>query len=270
VRRSPDIPIPTSGPYLSVIIPAYNEAQRLEGSLEHVVAYLDKQPFSSEVLVVDDGSTDGTAAIARNYAGEHAIVRILRYPLNHGKGHAVRVGMNEANGQLMLLCDADLSTPIEELEKLAPFVDEGYDVVIGSRALPDSDLRVHQPWLRERLGRAFNLLVRILGVRGFADTQCGFKLFTRRAARDVFPQLFTDRWAFDVEALLVARMMKYKIREVPVIWVNSPGSKVNVLRDAVATLRDLLRIRAAWLLRRPRCRLVIEETAPFVRTKIGG
>ena len=268
MRRRPDTPL--SSPYLSVIIPAYNEAERLQGSLERVVSYLDQQPFSSEVLVVDDGSTDDTATIARHYAGEHATVRILRYTPNRGKGHAVRVGMKEANGQLMLFCDADLSTPIEELEKLVPFVHEGYDVVIGSRALPDSDLKVHQPWLRERLGRTFNLLVRLLGVRGFADTQCGFKLFTRQAARDVFPQLFTDRWAFDVEALLVARYMGYQIREVPVTWINSSASKVNVLRDAVGTLRDLLRIRAAWLLRRPRSRLVIEETAPFVKTKIGG
>jgi dolichyl-phosphate beta-glucosyltransferase len=235
-----------------------------------VVAYLDQQPFTSEVLVVDDGSTDDTATIARQYAGEHAIVRILRYETNRGKGHAVRVGMKAANGQLMLLCDADLSTPIEEFEKLAPFIDEGYDVVIGSRALPESELRVHQPWLRERLGRTFNLLVRLLGVRGFADTQCGFKLFTGRAARDIFPKLFTDRWAFDVEALLVARYMGYRIIEVPVVWVNAPGTKVNVVRDAAGTLRDLLRIRAAWLLRRPRPRLMIEETAPFARTKIGG
>jgi dolichyl-phosphate beta-glucosyltransferase len=265
VRRRPDIPY--SGPYLSVIIPAYNEEVRLQSSLERVVAYLDQQPFSSEVLVVDDGSTDDTATIARNYAGEHATVRILRYAANHGKGRAVKVGMMEAHGQLMLYCDADLSTPIEELEKLVSFVDEGYDVVIGSRALPESELRVHQPWLRERLGRTFNLLVRILGVRDFADTQCGFKLFTRRAARDVFPLLITDRWAFDVEALLIARYMGYKILEVPVIWVNAPGTKVNVLRDAVSTLRDLLRIRTAWLLRRPRRRLIIEETAPFARSK---
>jgi dolichyl-phosphate beta-glucosyltransferase len=265
VSRRPDYPGP--GPYLSVVIPAYNEEQRLQSSLERVVAYLDAQPYSSEVLVVDDGSTDKTATIARNYAGEHATVRILRYIPNRGKGHAVRIGMSEADGKLMLLCDADLSTPIEDLEKLLPFIDEGYDVVIGSRALPDSDLRVHQPWLRERLGRTFNLLVRLLGVRGFADTQCGFKLFTRRAARDVFPQLFTDRWAFDVEALLVARMMGYTIREVPVTWINSPASKVNVWRDAYSTLKDLLRIRAAWLLRRPRRRLVIEESSPFARSK---
>jgi dolichyl-phosphate beta-glucosyltransferase len=265
VNRGSDISY--SGPYLSVIIPAYNEAIRLRSSLERVVAYLDRQPFGSEVLVVDDGSTDDTATIARNYAGEHATVRILRYTPNHGKGRAVKVGMSEADGQLMLLCDADLSTPIEEVEKLIPFVDEGFDVVIGSRALPESELRIHQPWLRERLGRTFNLLVRVLGVRDFADTQCGFKLFTRRAAREIFPQLITDRWAFDVEALLIAQYMRYRIREVPVIWVNAPGTKVNVFRDAASTLRDLLRIRAAWLLRRPRRRLIIEETAPFARTK---
>jgi dolichyl-phosphate beta-glucosyltransferase len=265
VSRRPDFP--GSGPYLSVIIPAYNEEQRLQASLERVVSYLDRQPFGTEVLLVDDGSTDNTTPIARNYAGEHATVRILRYATNRGKGHAVRVGMSEADGQLMLLCDADLSTPIEDVEKLLPWLDDGYEVVIGSRALPDSDLRVHQPWLRERLGRTFNLLVRLLGVRGFADTQCGFKLFTRRAARDIFPRLFTDRWAFDVEALLVARKMGYRIREVPVTWVNAPGTKVNVVRDAFSTLRDLLRIRAAWLLRRPQRRLIIEETRPFARSK---
>lgn len=257
-------------PYLSVIIPAYNEEERLQNSLERVVAYLDEQPFSSEVLIVDDGSTDDTVTVARRYAGKRANVRTLHYTPNHGKGRAVREGMKEADGQLMLLCDADLSTPINELERLVPFIGAGYDVVIGSRALPESDLRVHQPWLRERLGRTFNLLVRLLGVRGFADTQCGFKLFTRQAARDVFPKLFTDRWAFDVEALLVAAMLGYRVREVPVTWRDSPGSKVNVLRDAAGTLRDLLRIRVAWLLRRPGPRLMIEEKAPSVRTKIGG
>lgn len=259
--------MPPSTPFLSVIIPAYNEEKRLPDSLERVLTFLDGQSFSSEILVVDDGSTDETATIARRFAGEHARVRILRYTPNRGKGHAVRVGMTEADGQLMLLCDADLSTPIEELEKLTHFLDDGYDVIIGSRALPDSDLRVHQPWLRERLGRTFNLVVRILGVRGFADTQCGFKLFTRRAARDIFPRMFTDRWVFDVEALLVARKLGYRIREVPVTWINSPATKVNVLRDAVGTMGDLLRIRGAWLLRRPRRRLVIEETAPFARSK---
>jgi dolichyl-phosphate beta-glucosyltransferase len=258
---------PGSGPYLSVIIPAYNEEQRLQSTLERVLAYLDRQPYTSEILVVDDGSTDRTATIARRYAGENARVRILRYTPNRGKGHAVRIGMSEADGQLMLFCDADLSTPIEELEKLMAPLQDGCDVVIGSRALPESDLRVHQPWLRERLGRTFNLLVRVLGVRGFADTQCGFKLFTRRAARDVFPRLFTDRWAFDVEALLVAQKLRYRIQEVPVTWINSPASKVNVLRDATGTLKDLLRIRSAWLLRRPRRRLVIEEMAPFARSK---
>jgi dolichyl-phosphate beta-glucosyltransferase len=265
VSRGSDITY--SGPYLSVIISAYNEAIRLRSSLERVVAYLDQRPYSSEVLVVDDGSTDDTATIARNYAGEHATVRILRYTVNHGKGHAVKIGMQEAHGQLMLYCDADLSTPIEEVEKLIPFVDDGFDVVIGSRALPESELRVHQPWLRERLGRAFNLVVRVLGVRDFADTQCGFKLFTRRAARDIFSQLKTERWAFDVEALLIAQKLKYKIREVPVVWVNAPGTKVNVVRDAAGTLGDLIGIRVASLVQPPRRRLIVEETAPFARMK---
>jgi dolichyl-phosphate beta-glucosyltransferase len=250
-----------------VIIPAYNEATRLRSTLERVVAYLDRQPFSSEVLVVDDGSTDDTAMIAREYAGEHATVRILRYTPNHGKGRAVKEGMREADGQLMLMCDADLSTPIEEFEKLVRFVAEGFDVVIGSRALPESELRVHQPWLRERLGRSFNLLVRILGVRDFSDTQCGFKLFTRQAARDIFAEVKTDGWAFDVEALLLALWKGYRVREVPVIWINAAGSKVNVVRDAVGTLRDLLSIRARRLFQRPQRRLIVEETRPFARSK---
>src|SRR5205085_1714242 len=163
----------------------YNEEQRLGPTLERVLSYLDQQPFPAEIVVVDDGSRDQTAVVAKRAVGRHTAVRVVRYANNRGKGYAVRVGMSEAHGQLMLLGDA-------------------YDVVIGSRALPESDLRVHQPWLRERLGRTFNLLVRILGVRGLSDTQCGFKLFTRRAAVDIFPRLFTDRWVFDVEALLVA------------------------------------------------------------------
>jgi dolichyl-phosphate beta-glucosyltransferase len=248
-------------------MPAYNEEQRLGPTLERVLAYLGQQSYPAEIVVVDDGSRDQTSVVARRCSGGQTPVRVIRYARNRGKGYAVRVGMYEAHGQLMLLCDSDLSTPIEELEKLTPFLDDGYDVIIGSRALPESDLRVHQPWLRERLGRTFNLLVRLLGVRGFADTQCGFKLFTRRAAIDIFPRLFTDRWVFDVEALLVAQTLNYCIREVPVTWVNSPATRVNVLRDAVRTLWDLIRVRAVWLVRRPRRRLVIEGRASVTGPK---
>jgi dolichyl-phosphate beta-glucosyltransferase len=239
-------------PELSVIIPAFNEEKRLPGSLSRVLDYLRQQPFSAEVLVVDDGSRDTTAALVARLAEEDPRVRLLQYGANRGKGYAVRYGMLQARGERVLMSDADLSTPIEELEKLAAALEEGTDIAIGSRALPDSNLAVHQPPLRELIGRTFNLVVRVLAVPGIHDTQCGFKLFTDVAARDIFPLLTVDQWCFDVEALLVARKMGYRICEVPITWVDERNTKVNVLRDLARTVTDLARIRARWLLRRPR------------------
>jgi dolichyl-phosphate beta-glucosyltransferase len=239
-------------PELSVIIPAFNEEKRLPGSLGRVLDYLRQQPFSAEVLVVDDGSRDTTAALVARLAEEDARVRLIQYGANRGKGYAVRYGMLQARGERVLMSDADLSTPIEELEKLSAALDGGADIAIGSRAMPGSYLAVHQPPLRELIGRSFNLVVRILAVPGIHDTQCGFKLFTRAAARDVFSLLTVDQWCFDVEALLVARKMGYRIRELPITWVNEENTKVNVLRDFARTVTDLMRIRARWLLRRPR------------------
>jgi dolichyl-phosphate beta-glucosyltransferase len=239
-------------PELSVIIPAFNEEKRLPGSLSRVLDYLRQQPFSAEVLVVDDGSRDTTAALVARLAEEDPRVRLLQYGANRGKGYAVRYGMLQARGERVLMSDADLSTPIEELEKLSAALDDGADIAIGSRAMPGSYLAVHQPPLRELIGRSFNLVVRILAVPGIHDTQCGFKLFTRAAARDVFSLLTVDQWCFDVEALLVARKMGYQIRELPITWVNEENTKVNVLRDFARTVTDLMRIRARWLLRRPR------------------
>jgi dolichyl-phosphate beta-glucosyltransferase len=150
------------------------------------------------------------------------------------------------------MTDADLSTPIEELEKLWARLDDGAEIAIGSRALPESNLAVHQPFLREMIGRTFNLVVRILAVPGIADTQCGFKLYRREAALALFPQLTIDGWCFDVEALYVARRLGYRIDEVPVTWINSPNTKVNVLRDFCRTVGELLRIRSTWMFRDPR------------------
>jgi dolichyl-phosphate beta-glucosyltransferase len=170
--------------------------------------------------------------------------------------------MMRGRGERLLLSDADLSTPIDELEKLLAWLDDGYDVAIGSRALPASTLAVRQSFLREKAGRSFNLLVRLLTSVECADTQCGFKLFTRDAAMDVFPLLTIDRWSFDVEALFVAQRMGYRIKEIPVTWIDAPGSKVNVARDLPRTIADLVRIRARWTFRNPyrvRARLTRED-----------
>ncbi|MBI3721250.1 MAG: glycosyltransferase family 2 protein [Fimbriimonas ginsengisoli] len=246
---------------LSLVIPAYNEERRLPGSLRRVLAYLEQQRLSYELIVVDDGSRDGTRDLVAAFAREDPHVRLVQYGGNRGKGYAVRRGMLEAGGARVLMSDADLSTPIEEYEKLALALERGAEIAIGSRALPDSNLAVRQPFLREMLGRTFNAVVRLLAVPGIHDTQCGFKLFTQEAARDVFSVLTVDRWCFDVEALLVARKMGYQIAEIPVTWIDEPNTKVNVLRDLARTGIDLARIRAYWLMRRPRRSTPIRKAA---------
>jgi dolichyl-phosphate beta-glucosyltransferase len=247
---------------LSVIIPAYNEEQRLPRTMESIIRYLDRQPIRYEIGVVDDGSADRTCDIVRRYAQDHPRVVLMSYGSNRGKGFAVRYGMMRGRGERLLLSDADLSTPIEEIEKLSAWLDEGYDIAIGSRALPGSNLPVRQSFLRERVGRSFNFVVRTVSGLSFADTQCGFKLFSRDAAMDVFPLLTIDRWSFDVEALFVAQRMGYRTKEVPITWIDAPGSKVSVGRDLVRTMTDLTRIRTRWAFRNPyrvRARLTSED-----------
>ena len=238
-----------SGPALSVVIPCFDEEPRLGVTLPEALRFLDAYASSFEVVVVDDGSRDRTAEVAASTGDDR--VRLIRLPANRGKGAAVRAGVIAARGDRILVMDADLSTPLEELGRLEEAMEEGADLVIGSRALDRARIRVRQPWFRDRLGRAFNLVIRALGVRGIRDTQCGFKLFSRRAAQRVFPQLVVDRWTFDVELLLVASMCGFRIVELPVEWANAPGTRVHVVRDALGTLYDLLRIRCRWLFRRP-------------------
>jgi len=227
-----------TGARLSVVIPAYNEAVRLPPTLRRLSAYLASRPH--EILVVDDGSRDGTADAARST--DCPGLQILRTELNRGKGHAVRRGMLAARGERCLMTDADLSTPIEDLARLERSLDEGCDVAIGSRALPGADVQVHQPWYRENAGRAFNLMVRILALPDLRDTQCGFKLWRGEAARDAFGATRLDGFCFDVEALYVARKQGRRIAEVPVTWRNDAGTRVGTLRGMTAFL-DLLRIR---------------------------
>jgi dolichyl-phosphate beta-glucosyltransferase len=231
-----------SAPFLSVVIPAFNESARLPQSLERIHAFLAGWGRSYEVVVVDDGSTDDTAARARATGAT-----VLQNPGNRGKGYSVRHGMVAARGERRLMTDADLSTPIEELERLLAALDSGVDVVIGSRALPESNIEVRQPWYRENMGRVFNLMVRLLAVPGLHDTLCGFKLWSARAADDVFRRARLDGFSFDVESLFLARKRGYRIAELPVTWRNDAATRVGMLGGFLA-FPDLLRIRANhWL-----------------------
>lgn len=229
--------------YLSVVVPAYNEEKRIGFSLFRIKEYLQSRHLSSEIILVDDGSTDRTAEVSREIMEGYPDFRVITLPQNRGKGAAVRAGMLQARGELVLFTDADLSTPIEELEKFMPLIREGYDLVIGCRALPESVIKERQSWLREHLGKCFNLLVRLLVLRGFRDTQCGFKLFRKEAAREIFFRLETEGFAFDVEALLLARRLGFRVAQVPVVWINHPQSRVRLVRGSLSMFIDLLKIR---------------------------
>ena len=232
-------------PYLSIVVPAYNEEQRLGATLKRMLAYFDSQSYSFEILVVDDGSTDGTCSLVENIAGCRPQVRLLQYEKNQGKGHAVRYGMLRAVGDRVLFSDADLATPIEEVEKLLARLDnDGCDIAIGSRDVPGSQLVQRQPGLREFSGRAFNKLVQLLAVPGIHDTQCGFKLFTQAACRKVFSRCQVNDWAFDVEALHIAvRLLGLRVQEVPIRWSHQDGSKIHPLKDGIRMVRTVFRIR---------------------------
>lgn len=226
-------------PSLSIVIPAYNEESRLATTLERISEYLaTRAPGFAEILVVDDGSRDRTAEVAAAFSN----VRVLHNPGNRGKGYSVRHGMLEARGEWTLFTDADLSTPIAELEKLWEAAREGAAVAIGSRALDRTLIGVHQPYLRETSGRIFNLFMRLVTGLPFTDTQCGFKLFRSCAARKIFARQSLDGFGFDVEVLFIARRLGYSVAEVPVRWNDVAGTKVSLVRGVKAFL-DPLRIR---------------------------
>jgi dolichyl-phosphate beta-glucosyltransferase len=225
---------------LSVVIPAYNEAHRLGDTLERIVEYLRERGESYEILVVDDGSTDRTAALAEEHRNRG--VWTLQLATNRGKGGALRHGVVATSGRRVLLTDADLSTPIEDLETLEPHLAE-VDVVFGSREVEGARVERYQPFHRVFLGRLFSLFVRALGIRGFRDTQCGFKLLKGGVARDVFPRLRVNGFAYDVEMVLVAQRLGYAVREVGVTWRDSPVSRVLPLTHGPRMLLDVLRAR---------------------------
>ncbi len=251
-------PCSTQAPALSIIIPAYNEARRLPLFLQQAIAYLDRHSRSYEILVVDDGSTDGTAHAVEDTAQRCSNVRLIQLTCNMGKGAAVRRGMQAARGTLQLFADADGATPMEELARLESAITAGADLAIGSRALASQDpaFTVQARWHRSLLGSLFNNLVRRLGEPRFADTQCGFKLFRRPIAQDLFSVSCVDGYAFDLELLHIARQRNYRIAEVPINWTDQPGSKVRPWRDGIIMLQELLAIRKreAQGLYVPRCR----------------
>lgn len=231
-------------PYLSLVIPAYNEAALIEQTLECVADFLRARGLPAEVIVVDDGSTDGTGDLAERALERLGLAgRVVRQVPNAGKGMAVHAGMEAAAGQLLLMTDADLSTPLEEYDKLVQAIEEGADVAIASRAVPGAVLEPPQPWWRESIGKLYAKVRCLILLPQIADTQCGFKLFQREVAREVFPLQTVYGWAFDVEILHIAQLLGYTIAERPVRWRNRRESKVRVLRDAWKVLRDLVTIR---------------------------
>ena len=235
-------------PFLTIVIPAYNEEQRLIASMAKIVTYLDASGVDAEILVVDDGSKDKTAELAASaLAGRRG--RVVRNGDNRGKGYSVRHGVLEARGRFVLVTDADLSTPIEEHEKLAKTIrDRDLDVVIGSRALPESEVAVRQGRLRQTMGRGFNTIIRVLTGLPFHDTQCGFKLMDLERVRPLFEKMVVDGFAFDVELLFLCERFGLSVAEVPVTWRNATGSKVSILSDPLHMIADVLRVR--WRFRR--------------------
>jgi glycosyltransferase involved in cell wall biosynthesis len=231
-----------AAPRVTVIIPVYNESARLREPFTAVQAYFRAQPYASEIVVVDDGSEDDTFEVVRDATQAAVPVRAFRYARNAGKGYAIKYGVAQARGELVLFTDIDLSTPIEEAAALLARLEAGADIAIGTRKTPGARIVVHQSWLRERLGKGFTWLVRH-AITDVSDVTCGFKAFRASAARDIFARLRIYDWSFDAEALMLGKTLGYRLDEVPVTWEDRPGTKVRVLRDVVRSLLGLVRIR---------------------------
>jgi len=233
----------TSQPYLSIVIPAHNEARRLGDTLERVRRYAEGHDFAVELMIVSDASDDGTTEMARDFDPGKMALKVLASTISRGKGRTVRRGMLAARGQVLLMSDADLATPIEELDKLLVWLDEGYDVVIGSRAMEDSVLCPAQGPMRRCIGWAFKKLRRAMFLPDIRDTQCGFKCFTRAVADEIFSRQLLDDAAFDCEILLLARKGGYRIKEVGVAWGHDPRSRMRLISDSFRMLRSLISLR---------------------------
>lgn len=232
-------------PYLSLVIPAFNEERRLPNTLQTVQRYLAIRRFPAEVLVVVEPSSDATLQVAEAARRNFPALRVIANSVHRGKGHAVRTGMLEARGQLIFFTDADLSTPLSDLEAALEIFEKEppVDVIVGSRRHPDSQIVRRQSWIREGMGQMFNRIVRLVAGVDLEDTQCGFKGFRQTAAREIFSRQRINGFSFDVEVLLLARAMGFLVREMPVHWSNSPESNVNVIRDSLKMLIEVLPMR---------------------------
>lgn len=228
--------------YLSVIIPSYNEEKRIAKTLQSVDAYLKQQSYDYEILVVNDGSKDKTAEVVRGAVAYVANLRLIDNKENHGKGWVVRQAMLEAKGQVRLFTDADNSTSVDQIANFLPYFEQGYDMVIGSRRIKGAVIAIKQPWIRDFLGGIFRLMVHTIVPLGVKDSQAGFKSFSAKAAEAIFPQQTIARWAFDVEILAVARKMGFKVKEVPIKWINDLESHVK-LSGMVKMLFEVLQVR---------------------------
>ena len=237
--------IPT--PDLSIVIPAYNEEFRIGPTIRDIVSYCRARARPFELILVDDGSRDGTTSVGRLLCDEFSELRLIRLAANHGKGYAVRAGVVNAVGRIILFTDADGATPINELERLESALESGADLAVGSRALRAMGVQVHAKLYRHVIGRTFHFLVEWLADAGVKDTQCGFKLFHSRVAQDLFSRMRMNGFSFDVEVLVMARQRGYRIAEIPVNWAHRPGSKVRLTLDSLRMAADLVRIRAHCL-----------------------
>lgn len=232
-------------PLLSIVIPAHNEERRLPPSLEKINSFLETQPYEAEVIIVENGSTDRTVQVAQDFAHEHPYVRVIQAAVR-GKGLAVKAGMLAARGEYRFICDADLSMPIEEITRFLPPHVDGYDVIIATREGKDAK-RVGEPEYRHLIGRINNLIIKLTAIRGFEDTQCGFKMFTRQAAEDLFGVQQMTGIGFDVELLFIAKRRGYKILEVPITWYFDPDSRMRMIGDSMHILVEIWQIRRNWL-----------------------
>ena len=230
-------------PEYSIVIPAYNEAARIGGALTQVLGCIRQRNWSAEVLVVNDGSRDQTAAIVRGFSERDPIVRLIENPSNCGKGYSVRNGILQAAGEIVMFTDADLSAPIEEAERLFAAIREGADIAIGSRWLERGRQTIHQPLYRQLFGRCFNAITRMVMGLPFADTQCGFKAFRRAAAQTIFQLQRIERWGFDPEILFIALKRGFTVREVPVTWGHDERSRISYLKDGIKMLEEIAYIR---------------------------
>jgi len=231
--------------FLSIVIPVYNEEKRIHASLSKVVDYIKKKGFSekTEIIVVNDGSLDNTVSIVNHFKKDYNFIKLVDYKNNKGKGCAVKKGVLSAKGNYILFMDADLSTPLEEIDKVIWPLNRGYDLSIGSRSLKNSNIIRHQPKYRRIMGKLFNILVRLFLIKNIRDTQCGFKCFTKETAREIFSQIKINGFSFDVEILYLAQKKGYRIKEIPVKWYNFPESKVGVFKDPIKMLIGIFKIR---------------------------